>query len=120
MLKILDGLGGVLQDNKMRRAVTTALCDSTRKHCDSTCDDENDSSTRQRSTNSRLPGVGKGLTLEKGEELRGRGLQNLRTRTYGSLDAKAVADAVQKLDLAEMLVTRPPSQQLGAVAMIGE
>ena len=53
----------------------------------------------------RLPGEPRGLMLENGADLCDRGLQNLRTLTFGSLDAKAVADALRRLD-----VTRGPSR----------
>ena len=43
--------------------------------------------------------------LENGADLCVHGLQNLRTLTFGSLDAKAVADALRRMDL-----TRGPSR----------
>ena len=53
-------------------------------------------------------------------ELSGQGRQSLRTLTFGSLDAKAVADALRKLDVAGMPVTRSPSRLLAAVTMVRE
>ena len=50
--------------------------------------------------------------LEAGAELSEQGLQNLRTLTFGFLDAKAVADALRKLDLAGLPVSRSPNRQL--------
>ena len=41
-------------------------------------------------------------------ELSKQGLHNLRTLAFGSLDAKAVADAFRKLDLRGMPVRKSP------------
>ena len=44
------------------------------------------------------PSVARGLTLEDGAELSEQGLQNVKTLIFGSLDVKAVGDALRKTD----------------------
>ena len=81
LLEEIGGMGGLVQHHEMRRAVRTTLDDSTRQRSDSMCNDENSSSTRQRST----------------AHARRRGLQNARRPTFAFPDAKAVAEAMRKM-----------------------
>ena len=62
MLDVVDGLGGILQDDEMRRAVRTALCDSTRQ-------------LRQRVQRREQE-------FDHAHSLSEQGLQNLRTLTF--------------------------------------
>ena len=67
----------------------------------------------------RLPSVARGLMHADGAELPDQGLQNLRTRTFGSLDAKAVGHALFELvrpRICPPLPPPPPASPPGADA----
>ena len=64
----------------------------------------------------RLHSIARGLMLEEGANLSDGRLQNLRTLACGSLDAKAVGDALRKFDFTGLPVSQAPSKQFAGVA----
>ena len=97
MLEELDSLGGVLQDDKMRRAAEAALYDDSRRLGETLRQSEprREQQFDQAAQHEvRLPSVARGLMLEGGAGQSYRGLQNFRTFTLGSFDARQFAGIV--------------------------
>ena len=85
-LEELDGLGGTLLHDGMRRETLRQYVQRREQQFDQAAQHE-----------VRLPRVARGLMHADGAELPDQGLQHLRTRTFGSLDAKAVGHALCEL-----------------------